>query len=211
MQAVAEQAGTQQAVVYVVDDDAQVRALLARVLEAAKFRVVGVPSAEQFLADFKDNGPSCVVLDLKLPGMNGVELIETMRKRQINIPVLMISAHGDVQSAVKSMKLGAVDFLEKTGDYTLVVQNVNEAIARDIKRRAQGAETEKVRQRFEALTPRERELLDLLAEGQSTKMIASQLNISNRTVDHHRANLMSKTSAANVADLIRMWMMVRGK
>jgi len=193
--------------VFVVDDDAGVRKSICMALEAAQLAVRPYASAEEFLADYK-NIPSsgCLVLDLSMPGMSGLELLRHLRSQGMHLPVLIVSGTGTVPKAIEAMKLGVVDFLEKPADHRVVVQKVQEALAKDTMQRSSAAEIDAVRQRFAALTERERELLKLVINGRSNKQIAQDMGISIKTVANHRAHLMEKTGALNAADLTRISM-----
>jgi FixJ family two-component response regulator len=191
--------------VYIVDDDASVRALIAATVRAAGIEPVTFESADQFAAFTLPDRPACILLDLEMPGRSGLDLLE----RHFNgggmpCPVIIVTAHASVQAAVKSMKLGAVDFLEKPFERQTLLTLVQGAIEKDRQRRAAAGAVSEITRRLGTLSPRERELLGAVIDGKSTKMIADELGISARTVDHHRANLMEKMAAANVADLVRM-------
>ena len=196
--------------VFVVDDDAGLRKSICMALEAAELSVKSYPSAEQFLADYNDPAAAahagCVVLDLSMPGMSGLELLRHLRSQGINLPVLVVSGTGTVPKAIEAMKLGVVDFMEKPAEHRVVVQKVQEALAKDAMQRATAAEVDAIRQRFAALTDRERELLKLVINGRSNKQIAQDMGISIKTVANHRAHLMEKTGALNAADLTRISM-----
>jgi RNA polymerase sigma factor (sigma-70 family) len=196
--------------VFVVDDDAGVRKSICMALEAAQLAVRPYASAEDFLADYKNGLPTgaggCLVLDLSMPGMSGLELLRHLRSQGMHLPVLIVSGTGTVPKAIEAMKLGVVDFLEKPADHRVVVQKVQEALAKDTMQRTSAAEIEAVRQRFAALTERERELLKLVINGRSNKQIAQDMGISIKTVANHRAHLMEKTGALNAADLTRISM-----
>jgi FixJ family two-component response regulator len=192
--------------VYVVDDDASVRALIAATVRTAGIEPVLFESADQFASFQIPDRPACILLDLEMPGSSGLDLLE----RHFNgggstpCPVIIVTGHASVPAAVKSMKLGAVDFLEKPFERQTLLALVQAAIDKDRQRRAAAVSTSEVTRRLATLSPRERELLAAVIDGKSTKMIADELGISARTVDHHRANLMEKMAAANVADLVRM-------
>jgi FixJ family two-component response regulator len=164
-------------------------------------------SAEEFAGFSMPDGVSCILLDLEMPGLSGLEFLEKHFQEKSaggGCPVIIVTAHGSVPAAVKSFKLGAVDFLEKPFERPVLVKAVNTALASDRTRREAKGASDEVRKRLGTLSPREAELLAAVIEGKSTKMIADELGISARTVDHHRANLMAKMRAANVADLVRM-------
>lgn len=199
-------------VVYAVDDDPAMRDLIDAVLRHAGMTVKTFASADELLkargvGDHPCHGGCVLLLDLELPGTHGLQVLEEMRNWNstgVPWPVIVVTARASVGNAVRSMKLGAVDFLEKPFKPEQLVALVQETLAKHRGLVAQSADLTQVRGRLEKLSPRERELLDSIVLGQSTKMIADRLGISARTVDHHRANLMEKMKAENVADLVRM-------
>jgi FixJ family two-component response regulator len=195
--------------VFLVDDDAGMLKSLAAVMEVNSLPARTYPSAEAFLADYDPRRPGCLVLDVRMPGMSGVELLERLRAGRVDLPVIVITGHGDVPTAVRSMKLGAIEFLEKPVDPRALLEKVREALERDEARRAEQEEARAARERMEALTNREREVVRLLVAGLSSKQIAGEMGISIKTVEHHRAHVMAKTAAVNVADLVRMTMLAR--
>ncbi len=190
--------------VLIVDDDPSICSLIEAAGRDAGLESHSFPSAEAFLAYPSPNRPTVVLLDLELPGTSGLDLLERHFRDGSACPVIVITGKGSVQSAVKSMKLGAVDFLEKPFDRPVLLKLVQASLETDRLRREENLAVEDVRRRLASLSPRERELLIAIIEGKSTKMIADQFEISARTIDHHRANLMDKMKAANVADLVRM-------
>jgi two-component system response regulator FixJ len=193
-------------IVYVVDDDPSICSLVEAIVTGAGFQARCFSTADEF-ANFKPPAaPACVVLDLELPGTSGLELLERRGAGGGGeaLPVIVLTAHGSVRTAVQSLKLGAVDFLEKPFEREVLLERVEAAVAADRQRRRDAEGRQGVAKRLASLSPRERELLGAVIEGKSTKMIADTLGISARTVDHHRANLMEKMHAANVADLVRM-------
>lgn len=195
-------------IVYVIDDDPSMCDLIESTLKHAGLAVKSFSSAEAFgkvdLCADAGGRATCILLDLEMPGLSGLEFLEQRFKGHMPCPVIIISARGSVKAAVKSMKLGAVDFLEKPFAPEALKSVVLEAIGKHQNCGGASMEKEAVRGRIARLSARERELLDAIVQGNSTKMIASRLKISARTVDHHRANLMDKMQATNVADLVRM-------
>jgi two-component system response regulator FixJ len=194
--------------VLVVDDDESISQLIEATLRSEQLSVKAFPSAEAFSgtnvrAEAGDR-PVCLLLDLVMPGQSGLDILEKQFAGKAPCPVIVMTARGTVGTAVKSMKLGAVDFLEKPFTPEALKTAVREALSKDASTREQVSEAESIRARLANLSPRERELLDAIVQGNSTKMIADALGISARTVDHHRANLMAKMHATNVADLVRM-------
>jgi two-component system, LuxR family, response regulator FixJ len=196
--------------VYLVDDDAGMLNSLAAVMEVASLHARGYPSAEAFLEAYDPRRSGCLVVDVRMPGMSGVDLLERLRAAGSDLPAIVITGHGDVPTAVRSMKLGAVEFLEKPVDPRALVEKVREALERDSAGRAVRETAREARQRMATLTHREREVLRLLVAGFSNKQIAIEMGISVKTVEHHRAHVMSKTAALNVADLVRLKMLADG-
>jgi len=193
--------------VYIVDDDFGMRKSLARVMESAALEAQLYESAEAFLDDYKPDAAAAVlVLDLQMPGMHGVELLRHLRSRDIHMPVIIVTGTGTVPMAVETMKLGAVEFMEKPVDPHVLVNRVEQSLASESARQVEVSEIEAIQKRFDSFTDREREVLDLIISGQSNKQIATTLQISIKTVAVHRAKLMLKTSASNTADLVRMSM-----
>ena len=192
------------ATVFVVDDDPGIRQLLVTEIVVAGYWVRQFATAENFLAGFDDGAPGCVLLDMQLPGMSGIELLETMRARHIEIPVIIMSAYGDIPHAVRSMQLGAVDFIEKPFDHPVMLAKIAAAVQEDTSRRQRQVESDAARQRLASLTPREIGLLKELMAGKSSRTIAGELKLSVRTVEKHRDNIMGKTHALNTAELVRM-------
>ena len=194
-------------IVYVVDDDEAVRDSLGWLLEANGFRVRSFPSGEDFLATLRAEGPpapvSCLVLDVRMPGMSGLELHETLSRDGIAIPLLFITGHGDVPMAVASMKKGAVDFLEKPFNDEQLCAVVRECLARAGARHEIDSEERRAAERLDRLTQRERQVLDLIVAGRLNKQIADDLGISIKTVEAHRANIMDKLGARTMADLMK--------
>ena len=190
-------------VVYIVDDDPSIQNLIQVTLRTAGVDSRCFSSAEEYFEYSQPVRPRCLLVDLELPGASGLELLERHFILKSACPVVIVTGKGSVQKAVTSMKLGAVDFLEKPFDRETLVKVVLAAVATERRRRDGEAAHQETQQRLGTLSPRERELLGAVMAGKSTKMIADELGISARTVDHHRANLMLKMGASNVADLVR--------
>ena len=188
---------------YVVDDDESIRGLWRWLLESNGVAVQTFPSAAAFIAGYRRGGPGCLVLDVRLPGMSGPELQEHLRREGIEIPIVFVSGHGDVPTAVKAIKGGAVDFIQKPFDYREALAIVGRAFEVDADMRERRTGRIETAERFASLTAREREVLDFILEGKSNKIIAEELDISVRTVEFHRANVMDKMRAGSIADLIR--------
>ena len=188
---------------YVVDDDDSIRELWRWLLESNGVAVKTFGSAAAFIAAYRRSDPGCLVLDVRLPGMSGPELQEHLRREGIELPIVFVSGHGDVPTAVRAIKGGAVDFIQKPFDYRDALAIVGRAFAVDAHVRERRTGRAELAQRFAALTAREREVLDRIIEGKSNKVIAEELDISVRTVEFHRANVMDKMKADSVAALIR--------
>jgi FixJ family two-component response regulator len=192
------------ATVFVVDDDAGVRSSIRMLLRSVGLAATPLASAQEFLAAFDPAQPGCLVLDIRMPGMSGMELQQELNLRGATLPVIFITGHGDVPMAVEAMQHGAFDFLQKPFRDQDLIDRVQKALARDRDTRLALQKHDQIRQRLESLTPREREVLDLLAKGQQNKVMAAELGLSQRTVEIHRAHVMEKMGADSVAQLVRM-------
>jgi FixJ family two-component response regulator len=190
-------------VVYVVDDDAGFRRGVCRLLEAAGYDARPHASAGDFLLADPAEGPACVLLDVRMPGPSGLELQEALARRGEAPPIVFLSGHGDIPMSVRALKAGAVDFLTKPVDRQTLLAAVNAALEQDIARRAERDEIQALRQRYDRLTPREREVLGLVVAGKLNKQIAGDLGAAERTVKAHRAQVMEKMEVASLADLVR--------
>jgi two-component system, LuxR family, response regulator FixJ len=191
-------------VIHVIDDDAAMRDSLAFLLEVNGFQADVFESANTFLAKAINNAPACVVSDIRMPGMNGIELVRKLKSDGISCPVILITGHGDVSLAVEAMKAGAVDFIEKPFDDAVLLGAINSALeARSASQGDSAARTE-AQARLAELSPRERDVLQGLVAGKINKVIAHELSISPRTVEVYRANLMAKTGARSVSELMRI-------
>jgi two-component system, LuxR family, response regulator FixJ len=194
------------ATIYVVDDDDGVRNSLRFLLKSVGLTARTLASAREFLETYKPGQPGCVVLDVRMPGMSGLELQQQLNLRGAIIPVIFITGHGDIPMAVEAMQHGAFDFLQKPFRDQDLIDRIQRALERDARNRAALAQHERVRARFETLTPREREVLTLMTGGKPNKVMAADLGVSQRTVEIHRARVMEKTGAASLAQLVRMAM-----
>ena len=190
--------------VYIVDDDPYVRTSLARLLGAAGRKTACYASAEEFLAACDANAPGCLVLDVRLGAMSGLELQTSLKSRNIRIPIIVISAYAEVRQVVDAMKEGAVDFLKKPFSDDALLGCVADALERDVRLRLKQAALENGMQRLMRLTPRERQTMDLLAAGRSTKEIALELQISPKTVDNHRHKVLQKLQVDGVVGLVHL-------
>jgi two-component system response regulator FixJ len=191
-------------VVHVIDDDQGVRDGLCALLDAKGYAAQPHASCESFLNGISVDSILCVVADLRMPGMGGLELQSHLLKNAIDLPFIVITGHGDVSSAVRALKSGAADFIEKPIDGKAFIAAVERAVVARRANRAQLAASQLAHDRVAALTPRERDVLRHLVEGSPNKIIAHQLGISPRTVENHRARLMVKMQADSVADLVRI-------
>ena len=190
--------------VYIVDDDDGVRSSLRILLKSVGLAATPLPSALEFLAQYNVSQPGCLLLDIRMPGMSGLELQTELNRRGAMIPVIFITGHGDVPMAVEAMQHGAFDFLQKPFRDQELLDRVQRALARDAENRAAVRQHERIRARLRTLTPREHEVLDLLIQGKQNKMMANDLGLSQRTVEIHRAHVMEKMEAKSVAQLVRM-------
>ena len=190
--------------VFVVDDDPAVLRGLRLLMKSVKLNVETYLSAQEFLDDYDPAQPGCLLLDLRMPGISGLELQEIIRTRNIPIPIIIITGYGEVSAAVQAMQKGAVDFLEKPFNDQVLVDQIQKAIAEDAQIRQQRAEQEAVLARLALLTAREREVMDLVIAGKLNKVIAHQLGISPKTVEFHRSHIMKKMKAASVAELVAL-------
>jgi FixJ family two-component response regulator len=192
------------ATVFVVDDDAAVRSSIRMLLKSIGIAAIPLASAQEFLTAFDPAQPGCLVLDIRMPSMSGMELQQQLNLRGATIPVIFITGHGDVPMAVEAMQHGAFDFLQKPFRDQDLIDRVQKALARDAETRAALQKHGQIRQRLEALTPREKEVLELLTLGKQNKVMAGDLGLSQRTVEIHRAHVMEKMGATSVAQLVRM-------
>src|ERR1700686_335934 len=191
-------------VVFVVDDDPSVRRAIKRLVESVGLRVEGFGSAHEFVQSQLLDAPSCLVLDVRLPGISGLDFQRELREANIHIPIIFITANGDIPMSVRAMKAGAVEFLTKPFRDQELLDAIQQGLERDRARRVQEAEVAKLRGRFESLTPRERELLPWVVSGLLNKQIADAIGASEATVKAHRSQLMRKMGASSMADLVRM-------
>ena len=192
------------AVIAVVDDDPSVREGLSSLIRSAGLQVETFASAQEFLARPGAETPSCLVLDLQLPGLSGLDLQKRMAEVGVEIPIVFLTGHGNVPASVRAMKAGAIEFLTKPFDEQDLLQAIQEAVDRDRQNRQQHAEMHKLQDRYESLTPREQEVMQEVVSGLLNKQIAAELNIAEYTVKIHRGRVMRKMHAESLADLVRM-------
>lgn len=195
--------------VFVVDDDASVRESLSLLLKAVGHSVEPFEDAQSFLDVYSPYRPGCLILDVRMPGMDGLELQRLLAKEAPHLPVIMLTAHGDLPMAVDSMRAGAWHFVEKPYDRKRLLRIIEEALAADREFRMQNAERIEIEQNLASLTDREREVMELLADGKSTKMAALALGTSPNTIAHQRASILDKMQAESVVDLSRMLHLAR--
>ena len=190
--------------VFVVDDDQAVRDSLRWLVESVGHKVRTYGSAQAFFDAYDPHQPGCLVLDVRMPGASGIEMQEHLRNTGAEIPIIVITGHADVATAVRAMKAGAVDFIEKPFSDQLLLDHIHRCIERDVERRAEGARSQEVIGRRAQLTPRQRRVMDLVAGGLSNRVIAENLGISLKTVEAHRAKVMEKMRARSVAELVKL-------
>ncbi|HXS77788.1 MAG TPA: response regulator transcription factor [Terracidiphilus sp.] len=191
-------------IVLVVDDDAMVREGIQSLARSVGLRILGFASAAEFLSAKIPDVPKCLILDVRMPGQNGLDLHRQLKDSNVEIPTVFISGHGDIPMTVRAMKQGAMEFLTKPVRGQDLLDAVQSALERDRELRKDRAEFESLRKRFESLTPRETEVLNLVVAGLLNKQIADQLGTSELTVKTHRAHVMEKTRADSLASLVRM-------
>lgn len=190
--------------VYIVDDDESIRTLWRWLMESNGIEVRLFASAAEFINAYRDVGPGCLVLDLMLPGMTGLELQKHLKIQGILIPIVFVSGHGDIATAVSAIKQGAIDFVQKPFSYLDVLAIIKKALQGDVEMRQKRAQDGLVAGRFAQLTERERQVLQCVIDGKPNKTIAATLDISMKTVEFHRARLMEKLNADSVAELVHI-------
>jgi len=193
-----------EATVFVVDDDASVRTALKRLIQSIGFQVKTFDSAQAFLEHAPRDKPACLILDVRMPGMSGIELQKQLTNAGFLMPIIFITGHGSIPMSVKAVKAGAVDFIEKPFDDQKLIDAINIALKEDEKYRLEHAEINNIQRRVDSLTPREHEVFSLVVTGMLNKQIAFDLGMSEKTVKVHRARVMQKMKAESLADLVRM-------
>jgi FixJ family two-component response regulator len=190
-------------VVYVVDDDSSTRELLAWLMKRNSIACETHADAKSFLSSYRPGGPGCLVLDLHMPGMSGLDVQRVLKEQGVQIPVIFLSGRADVPKAVQAVKSGAFDFIEKPFDYKRIVALVRECLARDLQLSAESERRQVVAARIAQLTQREREVMERVVAGQLNRVIAEELDISIKTVEAHRAHIMEKLEVNSVAELVQ--------
>lgn len=193
----------EQSTVYVVDDDEAVRDSLCRLFQSVGLPAKAYPSGEAFLSSYNDGSAGCLVIDMRMPGMNGFDVQQELSVRGTNLPMVFITGHADVQAGVRAMKAGALDFIEKPISNQAILDLVHGAIAKNREHLEHYKSIKQDQDLYDQLTPREREVLGLIVDGELNKRIAHILTLSEKTVEFHRANIMRKMQAQSLADLIK--------
>jgi FixJ family two-component response regulator len=192
-----------EATVFVVDDDDAVCRALTRLIQSLGLRAQSYTSAQQFLDAYREGQPGCLVLDVRMPGLSGLELQEHLARESIDVPIIFITGHGDVPMSVRAMKSGALDFIQKPFNDQVLLDAIQHALAQDAADRRRKAERMAIQERFQSLTQRERQVLRLVVAGRLNKQIAAELKASEKTIKVHRGRMMKKMKANSVADLVR--------
>ncbi len=190
--------------VFIVDDDAEVRDAIKLLMDSVGLRAETFESAQDYLQAFDPERPGCLVLDIRMKGMSGLDLQDKLSQGPVHPPIIIITGHGDVPMAVRAVKAGAVDFIEKPFNDQLLLDAVHRAVEQDAERRGRASRLADIQARLERLTPREREILDMVVSGNRNKVIAIDLGISQSTVEAHRAKVMEKMEASSLSELMRM-------
>jgi FixJ family two-component response regulator len=192
------------AMVFVIDDDESMREALHSLIRSVGLRVVTFGSADEFLQSERPDVPACLILDVRMPGLSGLDLQRDLSEGNIHIPIIFITGHGDIPMSVRAMKAGAVEFLTKPFRDQDLLDAIQQALDRDRRARSQQADSADLRSRFDSLTPRETEVFELVVKGLLNKQIALQLGTSEITIKLHRRQVMEKMAADSLADLVRM-------
>ncbi len=193
-----------EATVFIVDDDEALRESLGSLMKSVDLPYETYASAEAFLESYDPERPGCLILDIRMPGMSGLALQEKLANEGVEMPLIIMSAHGDVEAAVKAMKAGAVDFINKPCKGDVLLDRIRAALELDAKRRRRQAQRADAAARLALLTPREQQVVDLLVAGRLPKQIAFELGLSRKTVDVHRSHIMMKLQAESLVDLLNM-------
>ena len=191
-------------IVFIVDDDDSVRKALTRLIKSVDLTVETFASAHDFLKRKSHNGPACLLLDIRMPGLSGLDLQDELVAAGRTLPIIFISAHGTIPLTVRAMKAGAVDFIEKPFEDQTLLDAINQSLKKDRQAKLEQAEVGEIQRRVDSLTPREREVFALVVSGKLNKQIAFELGTTERTIKAHRARVMKKMQAKSLADLIRL-------
>jgi FixJ family two-component response regulator len=191
--------------VFVVDDDSAVRGAIARLLKSVGLKAETFGSAQEFLDKYDSEVGGCLVLDVRMPGMSGLDLQEALAEKNISLPIVIITGHADVPMAVRALKMGAVNFIEKPFSDQLLLDSIRKAIQQDTDTRQNRARLGEVNERMALLTRRERQVLEMVVAGKTNKRIAIELDLSKKTVEFHRGNVMKKMDVNTVAELIYLF------
>ena len=195
--------------IFIVDDEPDIRDALQLLLKSVGLEVETYGAAQEFLDTYDPARPGCVILDVRMPGMCGPELQEKLRANQINIPIIIITGHGDVPTAVRTMKAGAIDVIEKPFNDQTLLDRVQQALQQDQQQRQEQGERERIAARLALLTPRETEVMTGIVKGKLNKVIAADLGLSTRTVEIHRARIMDKMKTRSLSSLVQMVLFVQ--
>jgi len=198
-------------IVFIVDDEEAVRGSIEMLVRSLSLRAETFATAQEFLDDFDAAQPGCIVLDVRMPGMSGLELQEELAAMGATIPIIFITAHGDVPMAVSALKGGAMDFIQKPFRDQDLIDKIQAALGQDAEARTSLADRERSKARIALLTPREREVMELVVAGRANKVIAADLGLSERTVEIHRARVMAKMVAESLPHLVQMVLLVRNE
>ena len=190
--------------VHIIDDDASVRASMRFLVESVGLIGIEYASADIFLDTYCDRGPGCIILDLRMPGMSGLEALNMMREQSILEPIIIITGHGDVPVSVPALKQGVFDFLEKPCNDNVLIETINQAINFDLSKRSAREKSQSIHAALESLTPREEEVLNLLVTGKSNREVAEYFSLSSKTIERHRSSIMRKLDASSFAQLVRI-------
>ena len=198
-------------IVFVVDDDQAMRNSLKWLIESIGMQVETYASASEFIDSYYPGRAGCLLLDVRMPGMSGLELQAYLSRQEIRIPIVIITGHGDVSMAVRAMKAGAVDFIEKPFNDQALLDSIRNALDFDEQQRSLQAQRAEIAARLAQLTPREHEVMEMVTDGRSNKEIAAELGVSAKTVEAHRARVMDKMQADSLAELVRMALIASGQ
>ena len=199
----------EQPTVFIVDDDAAIRFAMQALMDSVNIKHEIFPNGDEFLKSFDDHRPGCLVLDIRMPGLGGLELQDELLKRGNLLPIIFITGHGDVPMAVEALQNGAFDFIQKPYRDQELLDRINQALSWDEEHRSEEDQKRELQARQESLTPREREVMECVVRGLANKVIAMDLELSQRTVEIHRARVMEKMRARSLAGLVRMAMLIQ--